>query len=73
MKFMHEQSEDGVTERLFDLTVAGALVPGVLWTPEAAAGPRPLLLIGHGGSQHKLFSPLAAYAKNYARAFIMLW
>ncbi|MEO6921060.1 MAG: hypothetical protein ABI171_18925 [Collimonas sp.] len=69
MKFTAQQSDDGVTERLFDLTVAGAVVPGVLWTPEAAVGPRPLLLIGHGGSQHKLFAPLAAYAKNYAKTF----
>ncbi|WP_416905628.1 dienelactone hydrolase family protein [Micromonospora echinospora] len=28
-------------------------MPGVLWTPEGAVGPRPLVLMGHGGGQHK--------------------
>jgi dienelactone hydrolase len=43
----------GVTERRFDVAVDGRVVPGLLWTPEAAPGPRPLVLIGHGGSLHK--------------------
>lgn len=66
MKFTQEKSEDGVTERHFELTVAGERVPGVIWAPEGARGPRPLLLIGHGGGQHKLFAPLAASARRYA-------
>jgi dienelactone hydrolase len=40
---------DGVSEREFRV---GA-VPGVLWTPAGADGPRPLILMGHGGSQDK--------------------
>jgi len=28
-------------------------IPGVLWTPAEGSGPRPLVVIGHGGGQHK--------------------
>ncbi|MGW3356532.1 dienelactone hydrolase family protein [Streptomyces bungoensis] len=50
MRFTSETSSDGVREQLFVLTD----VPGVLWTPAAdAAGPRPLILMGHGGGRHK--------------------
>ncbi len=65
--FTRERTEDGVTERLFDLTVAGERVPAVLWAPEGAAGSRPLVLMGHGGSQHKKIGSLAARARSYAR------
>jgi hypothetical protein len=67
MEFTRERTEDGVTERLFDLTVAGEIVPGVIWAPENARGPRPLVLMGHGGSQHKKVATLAARAKRYAK------
>ncbi|KUN83156.1 hypothetical protein AQJ66_19885 [Streptomyces bungoensis] len=50
MRFTSETSSDGVREQLFVLDD----VPGALWTPAAdAAGPRPLILMGHGGGQHK--------------------
>ncbi|MGI9004943.1 MAG: dienelactone hydrolase family protein [Streptosporangiaceae bacterium] len=39
----------GVTETLFSHDD----IPGVLWRPAGAAGPRPLVLVGHGGGQHK--------------------
>jgi dienelactone hydrolase len=65
--FTRERSENGVTERLFDLTVAGERVPGVLWAPDGARGPRPLILMGHGGSQHKKIGTLAARARQYAQ------
>jgi len=68
MNFTRERSEDGVTERLFDLTVAGETVPAAVWSPEGAKGPRPLVLMGHGGSQHKKIGSLAARARRYARA-----
>ena len=64
--FTRERSEDGVTERLFDLTVAGERVPAVVWSPEGAKGPRPLVLMGHGGSQHKKIGTLAARARQFA-------
>ncbi|HUR05248.1 MAG TPA: alpha/beta hydrolase [Nonomuraea sp.] len=44
-----QTSSDGVTEQLFTI----GEIPGVLWTPEHATGPRPLILVGHGGGQHK--------------------
>ncbi|MGX1549507.1 dienelactone hydrolase family protein [Streptomyces adustus] len=49
MRFTSETSSDGVCEQLFTL----GDIPGVLWTPEGAAGTRPLILMGHGGGQHK--------------------
>jgi pimeloyl-ACP methyl ester carboxylesterase len=67
IEFTREKTVDGVTERLFDLTVAGERVPAVIWSPEGASGPRPLILMGHGGSQHKKIGSLAARAKGYAR------
>src|SRR5450755_967475 len=65
--FTREKSEAGVTERLFELTVAGERVPAVIWSPEGAKGSRPLVLMGHGGSQHKKIGTLAARARQYAQ------
>lgn len=69
MEFTRERTLDGVTERLFELTVSGERVPAVVWTPEGAAGARPLVLMGHGGSQHKKIGSLATRARNFARKF----
>ena len=49
MRFNSPTSSDGVREQIFQLGDA----PGVLWTPQDATGPRPLILLGHGGGQHK--------------------
>lgn len=49
MRLTSSTSSDGVHEQTFQL----GDVPGVLWTPQDAAGPRPLVLLGHGGGQHK--------------------
>jgi len=65
--FTRERTENGVTEYLFDLTVAGERVPAVIWTPEGKTGERPLILMGHGGSQHKKIGTLAARAKQFAQ------
>lgn len=68
MDFISETVTDGVLERLFNLQVDGQLVPGVLWTPEAATGHRPLVLMGHGGSQHKQFVGVVTRARRYVSA-----
>ncbi|WP_421931148.1 dienelactone hydrolase family protein [Phenylobacterium sp.] len=67
MEFIGEKTEDGVTRREFRLTVDGDAVPGVIWTPEGAEGPRPLILMGHGGSQHKKVANLTAAAIGHAQ------
>jgi dienelactone hydrolase len=62
MRFIGETSADGVTERLFTL----GEIPGVLWTPDDAPGSRPLILMGHGGGQHKKAPGIAARAHRFA-------
>jgi len=70
MKFLDqvaEDSEPGVTERRFDLEVEGQRVPGIVWTPTGARGPRPLLLQGHGGIQHKRVENILSLARRMVR------
>lgn len=62
MRFTSETSADGVTERNFAVDE----IPGVLWTPRHAAGPRPLILMGHGGGQHKRAPGIVARAVRFA-------
>jgi dienelactone hydrolase len=64
MKVLEELSEQGVTERRFDLEVQGQRVPGIVWTPTGASGPRPLLLQGHGGIQHKRVENILSLARR---------
>jgi dienelactone hydrolase len=61
MRFSAEATSDGVTERRFTL----GDVPGVVWAAEGAAGPRPLVLLGHGGGHHKTAAPLVERARRY--------
>lgn len=61
MRFTSETSLDGVREQLFTLDE----IPGVLWTPDPAAGARPLILIGHGGGQHKQAPDVVARAHRF--------
>ena len=39
----------------------------MLWTPEHAEGPRPLVVLGHGGSRHKNAEYIVALAKRLVR------
>ncbi|GAB3987558.1 hypothetical protein GCM10029978_106840 [Actinoallomurus acanthiterrae] len=61
MRFTSETSSDGVSEELFTL----GEIPGVLWTPEGAAGTRPLILMGHGGGQHKKAPGILTLARRF--------
>ncbi|MFF9198279.1 dienelactone hydrolase family protein [Streptomyces sp. NPDC014779] len=54
-------SSGGVHEQFFTL----GEVPGVLWTPEGATGPRPLVLMGHGGGRHKKAPGVLAPAHRF--------
>lgn len=55
MKWIAEDTtHSDVVAREFRVHSQGREVPGMLWTPATAAGkPVPLVLYGHGGSQHK--------------------
>jgi dienelactone hydrolase len=61
MRFISQTSSGGVFEQVFTL---GEL-PGVLWTPEGATGTRPLILMGHGGGQHKKAPAVVAHARRF--------
>jgi pimeloyl-ACP methyl ester carboxylesterase len=61
MRFSAETTSDGVTERVF--TVGD--VPGAVWAPAGAEGPRPLVLLGHGGGAHKTAASVVGRARRY--------
>ncbi|WP_030437665.1 hypothetical protein [Actinoplanes subtropicus] len=61
MRFTTERRlDDGVLEREFTL----GEVPGILWTPTSA--PAPLILLGHPGGLHKMYSRLVTRARHAA-------
>jgi len=64
-----ERTEAGIGEYDFEITVDGERVPAVVWAPAGASGPRPIVLMGHGGSQHKKTETLAERARRYARKY----
>jgi dienelactone hydrolase len=74
MDFTSERRlDDGVLERDFTL----GEIPGTLWTPEAAAEPVPLILLGHPGGLARMYPRLVARARRcvadgYAAATIEL-
>ncbi|CAM5365217.1 cutinase OS=Streptomyces tendae OX=1932 GN=F3L20_25455 PE=3 SV=1 [Streptomyces tendae] len=61
VRFISETSSDGVREQLFTL----GDIPGALWTPEGAVATRPLVLVGHGGGQHKKAPDVLARAHRF--------
>ncbi len=63
---LSDEVDGGVRERRFDLDRAGHRIPGVLWTPAGAEGPRPLVLLGHGASGHKRQDYILSMARRLA-------
>jgi dienelactone hydrolase len=61
MRLTSETSSDGVLEQLFTV----GEIPGVLWTPDGATAVRPLILMGHGGGEHKKTPGIAALARRF--------
>ncbi|WP_416978116.1 dienelactone hydrolase family protein [Streptomyces sp. T028] len=66
MRFTSRTSSDGVTGQLFTLPFTFGEIPGVLWTPDGTADTRPLILMGHGGGQHKQAPGIVARARRFA-------
>ncbi|WP_306215283.1 alpha/beta hydrolase family protein [Actinoplanes sp. RD1] len=60
MHFLDDTVSDGVREQLFSL----GDIPGVLWTP-ADERPRALILMGHGGGQHKKAPAMVERARRF--------
>jgi dienelactone hydrolase len=57
----------GVRQRRFDIQRDERTVPGLLWTPPGADGPRPLVLIGHGASGSKTEDYVVALGQRLVR------
>jgi dienelactone hydrolase len=61
MHFTSETTSDGVSERLFTL----GDIAGALWSPAGATHGLPLVLLAHGGGQHKMAPGIVARARRY--------
>jgi dienelactone hydrolase len=62
MRFTSHASSDGVLQQVF---LVGD-IPGALWTPASADGTRPLIVMGHGGGQHKKAPGIVERARRFA-------
>ena len=62
-------SGDGVDERGFTLERNGHVIPGVLWQPSQPSGPRPLVLMGHGGGGHKRNERMLMLGRMFSREY----
>jgi dienelactone hydrolase len=67
MNVLSEKVERGVVEQRFDLRVDDDVVPGIRWSPEGSSDPRPTVLIGHGGTQHKRVPNVLGLARRFVR------
>jgi dienelactone hydrolase len=61
------RTDNGVVTREFFVKCEQRVVPAVLWTPEGPAVPRPVVLMGHGGSQHKTAPGMIDLAGRFVR------
>jgi dienelactone hydrolase len=60
------EETQGMVAREFAVTAQGRQVPGMLWTPPGD-GQHPLVLVGHGGSQHKRDPGIVDVAGRFVR------
>ncbi|MGO9198406.1 MAG: alpha/beta hydrolase [Acidimicrobiales bacterium] len=67
MDIISESVEKGVIERRFDVKVEGETVPAIIWSPENVTGPVPVVLIGHGGTQHKRVPNVLGLGRRFVR------
>lgn len=67
MNVLSKVSERGVVERSFELVVRDRVVPGIVWSPEESSGRRPVVLIGHGGTQHKRVPNVLSLGRRLVR------
>lgn len=56
----------GVCERVFAVERDGRVIPGVFWCHSASSGPRPLVLMGHGGNGHKRNERMVMLGRMFA-------
>jgi dienelactone hydrolase len=55
-----------VGERGFVVERNGHVIPGMFWRPSEPSGPRPLVLMGHGGSGHKRNERMVMLGRMFA-------
>lgn len=67
MEVVGERVDSGVVECRFHMTIDGEVVPGIMWAPERSAAPAPVVLIGHGGAQHKRVAGVISLARGLVR------
>src|SRR4029434_874304 len=59
-------SGSGICERGFAVERKRQIIPGVVWHPAAPSWPRPLVLMGHGGSAHKRHERMVMLGRLFA-------
>lgn len=67
MKATGEVVERGVVETGFEFEHDACTVPGILWRPHGATEPTALVLLGHGGTQHKRTPNILGLARRFVR------
>jgi dienelactone hydrolase len=67
LEWVGDEISHDVREREFRLDRGGRVVPGMLWTPAGAEGPRPLVLLGHGASGDKRQDYVLSMARRLVR------
>ena len=67
MHVLDEVVAKGVRQRRFDVERHEHRVPALLWTPDGDAGPRPVVMLGHGASGSKSQDYIVAVARTLVR------